>query len=133
MDKQLMLHIYTPTKTAFKDYIISFYFTNDTGDMVILKEYSPTIGTIKRGVVKIRTWDGKDIEYVVDSGIYVVANNVLKVMTSFCIDNNENEKNKIDKIRENTLNILNNKNHNIIEFESEIALFKKIIQLEKEK
>lgn len=132
MENKLMLHIYTPTKTYFKDYIISFYFTNADGDLVILKDFSPTIGSMKQCLAKIKTIDGKEIEYIIDSGLYVVTNNVLKVMTSFCIENNENAKNKILENRKKSVKTLNEKSQDNIEFKTEISLYKKIIELERE-
>lgn len=133
MESKLFLNIITPSGIFFKDHIISTSFTDPNGEIMILKDYAPTIGKINRSIIKIRLINNEEVQYIIDSGLFVVSNNILKIMTSFCIENNDQEKAKINEMREKTIRTLNNKNHNNIEFQAEVALFKHLLKIKKDR
>lgn len=131
MENKLFLNIITPSGIIFKDFIISTTFVDPNGEMMILKDYSPTIGKINRSIIKIKLINNEEVQYIIDSGLFVVNSNILKIMTSFCIENSVEEAKRITKMREQTLKILNGKNHNNVEFTAEIALFKNLLKIKK--
>ncbi|BAC43853.1 hypothetical protein D8X55_00285 [Malacoplasma penetrans] len=130
-NSNLKLNIITPSKVAYSDFVKSVYFSDDEGDIVILNNYEPTIGKLKRSIIQIIDINNQTFEYIVDNGIYSVANCELNFLTSFCIKNTEEDKMQISQMREKTLNVLNSKNLNNFHFQFEVSLFKKISGIRK--
>lgn len=129
MKSNLLLKIITPNGIFFDEPIIFANFFDINGQLTILKDYWPTIGSVEKGPLKIKNIENKEIEFFINSGLYVVTNNVLKIMTSFCIKNTIEEKTAINDMREKSLEILR-KNNNI-EISMEASLFKNLAQMKK--
>lgn len=130
-NSNLKFNIITPSKVAYSDYVKSVYFSDDNGDIVILNNYEPTIGKIKRSIIQIIDFQDKVFEFIIDNGVYSIANCELNFLASFCIENTEEQKKEILELREKTLNVLNSKNLNNFHFQLEVSLFKKIVGIKK--
>lgn len=129
--ENLKFNIITPSKIEFSDYVKSVYFSDDEGDIVILNNYQSTIGKLKRTTIKIVDFQGVKHEYIIDNGVYSIADSELNFFTSFCIENSEEEKQHISDLRQKTLNVLNEKNLSKLEFHCEVLLFKQIAKIRK--
>ena len=124
-NSNLKFNIITPSKVVYSDYVKSVYFCDDKGDIVILNNYEPTIGKIARSLIEIIDINDRVFEYIIDNGIYSVANCELNFLASFCIENTEEQKREILQLKEKTLNVLSNKKLNM-QFNQELLIFKKL-------
>ncbi len=124
-NSNLKFNIITPSKVVYSDFVKSVYFCDDKGDIVILNNYEPTIGKIKRSQIEIIDIEGRVLEYIIDNGIYSVADCELNFLVSFCIENTEEQKNEILEMKEKTLNVLSSKKLNM-QFNKELLIFKKL-------
>lgn len=127
----LFLNLLTPSKTIYQDYILSISFVDHEGKRMILKDYSSTIGVVQSGTIEIKTLNNEIFEYMIDSGCYIVSNNNMKLLTSFCVENNENEIQKIIENRNSNIQILNDSHHHSFEFTSEIPILKNMLNMKK--
>lgn len=128
-----MLQVITPNGIVFKDPIYSISFKDINGDMVILKDYCPTIGKIEKGLIKIKKNNSdKEIIYFINGGLYTVSNNILKIMTAFCVENTDEERKRIDLIQKSAFQLLTKNNHEL-EFSLEVSLLKNLTQIKKNK
>lgn len=123
-NNKLKLIIITPVGSPFDDYIDSILIKTDSGELSLCKNYASTIGIIKGNKIKIKL-NNKNLEYLVSDGIYVISNNLLKIITNYCY---ENTKENLDIINKKN-NVINN---DLIEgSNSEISLVKLIQQLKR--
>lgn len=125
-NENLKFNIITPSKIEYSDYVKTVYFADDQGDIVILNNYQSTIGKVKRSLIKITDFQNNKLEFIVDNGVYSIVDSELNFFTSFCIKNTEEDKQHISELRQKTLNVLNEKNLNKLEFHCEVVLFKQI-------
>ncbi len=126
----LFLNIQTPTIKVYDNYVSSVSFEDVNGRIMILKNYSPTIGKINEGIIKIKDEKDNNIEYLIDKGLYVVSNNNLKILTSYCVENTKEEHEKIIDLRNKNIKLLkNNSLHNSLEIREELLILKDLVKL----
>lgn len=125
----LFLNLITPIKTPYKDFVSSISFEDHGGERMILKDYSPVIGIVKSGLLKIKTLNGEEIVYIVDDGCYIVSNNEIKIIVNHCIKNDEQSIEKAIEKRNKNLNILKKVNIDINSANAELYLIETISKL----
>lgn len=116
--------IITPMGIMFDDYVESILVTTENGKLSLCKNYASTIGIIKKNQINVKI-NNKNIEYLVSDGVYVISNNLLKIITNYCY---ENTKENLDIIKKKTEK---NKNQNNGDSNKEISLVKLIQQLKR--
>lgn len=129
MEKNLKLNVVTPIGIQYDAFVKEVVFTENDGLIGFLKEYAPTMGKIKRGILHVVDANNAINDYIVDDGVFSVSNNLLKIVTNFFIKNSDEEKQKITNIRKESLECLNAKNKSHFTFKVEIALFKNIKEM----
>lgn len=129
MEKELKLNVITPFGIQFDAYVKEVTVTENDGLIGFLKDYAPTMGKVKRGLLHIIDTNNSHHEYIIDDGVFSVSSNLLKIITNFFIKNTEDEKQRIIALRKESLDCLNAKNKSHYTFNIEISLFKNIKEI----
>lgn len=130
MERQLKLSVITPFGIEYDYFVKQVTVTENKGLISFLKDYAPTMGKVKRGILKIVDDKNQQYEYIIDDGVFSISDNLLKIITNFFIENNEKEMERITTLRKESLDCLNAKNRSQYTFQTEIALFKNLKKLQ---
>lgn len=131
MEKELRLNVITPFGIEYDSFIKEVVVSENSGLIGFLKDYAPTMGKVKRGILRITNNKNSTEEYIIDDGVFSVSDNLLKIITNFFIKNSDEEKEKVDALRKESLDCLNSKNKSYYTFNIEISLFKNIKEIKK--
>lgn len=129
MEKELRLNVITPFGIEYDAYIKEVVVSENSGLIGFLRDYAPTMGKVKRGILHIVNSSNSVEEYIIDDGVFSVSSNLLKIITNFFIKNTDEEKQKVATLRKESLDCLNAKNKSHYTFKIEIALFKNIKEI----
>ncbi|MDE5553509.1 MAG: hypothetical protein K2I67_03075, partial [Malacoplasma sp.] len=110
MERELKLNVITPFGSEYDSFVKEVILTENDGLISFLKEYAPTMGKVKRGLLKVVNLDNSVNEYIVDDGVFSISNNLLKIITNFFIVDSKEEKEKVTTLRKESLDCLNSKN-----------------------
>jgi F-type H+-transporting ATPase subunit epsilon len=71
----MKIEIITPDKKIFEGDIKSIRVPGEKGSFQVLKDHAPIISTLEGGTVYIVDLEGKEIQYVISSGVVEVKTN----------------------------------------------------------
>jgi F-type H+-transporting ATPase subunit epsilon len=71
----MKIEIITPDKKIFEGDIKSVRVPGEKGSFQVLKDHAPIISTLEGGTVYIVDLEGKEIQYVINSGVIEVKTN----------------------------------------------------------
>ncbi len=71
----MKIEIITPDKKIYEGDIKSVRVPGEKGSFQVLKDHAPIISTLESGIVYIVDLDGKEIQYVISSGVVEVKTN----------------------------------------------------------
>jgi F-type H+-transporting ATPase subunit epsilon len=71
----MKIEIITPDKKIFEGDIKSVRVPGEKGSFQVLKDHAPIISTLEGGIVYIVDLEGKEIQYVISSGVVEVKMN----------------------------------------------------------
>ena len=76
----MKIEIITPDKKIFEGDIKSVRVPGKKGSFQVLKDHAPIISTLESGTVYIVDQEGKEIQYVINSGVIEVKANKIIVL-----------------------------------------------------
>ncbi len=76
----MLLEIVTPEKKMFSGEVDLIQLPGISGSFEILKNHAPIISTLDRGVIKIKTVEGKEQLFEVDGGVVECKKNIVTVL-----------------------------------------------------
>ena len=76
----MLLEIVTPEKKLFSGEVDLIQLPGISGSFEILKNHAPVISTLDRGVIKIKTTEGKELLFEVDGGVVECKMNIVTVL-----------------------------------------------------
>ncbi len=125
--ENLRLNILTPTGSGFDQDINKIAFRCTDGDIVLFKNYAPTVGTVKFGKIKIIDIENKEHFFLIDDGMYCINNNLLEIVTGFFVPFNQENIDQLQHDKEKDYDMLTHlPNHDYFDVDREIYLIKKI-------
>jgi F-type H+-transporting ATPase subunit epsilon len=71
----MKIEIITPDKKIYEGDIKSVRVPGEKGSFQVLKDHAPIISTLEGGTIYIVDQDGKEIQYVISSGVVEVKTN----------------------------------------------------------
>jgi F-type H+-transporting ATPase subunit epsilon len=71
----MKIEIITPDKKIYEGDIKSVRVPGEKGSFQVLKDHAPIISTLEGGIVYIVDLEGKEIQYVISSGVVEVKTN----------------------------------------------------------
>ena len=71
----MKIEIITPDKKIFEGDIKSVRVPGEKGSFQVLKDHAPIISTLEGGTIYIVDLEGKEIQYVINSGVIEVKTN----------------------------------------------------------
>lgn len=129
-NENLVLKIITPNGCVVEDTILKVSFKSIDGDMVLMRNFAPTIGTINFGKINVTDTNNKVTPYLVDAGVFYISNNNLEIITTFCVEYTHEAIQKLHEEKEREYQILTNMDRNTyLEFTDELFLIKQIKSL----
>ncbi|MEF9985237.1 MAG: hypothetical protein RSA40_02645 [Malacoplasma sp.] len=110
MENNLLLKVITPDGTILNEHVQSVSIKALNGELVILKKHASTIGGIENDVIKVKKLSNEIVEYICGEGLFFVADNVLKIVSSFfALNTKENVQAIIDEF-DNNIELLTSSN-----------------------
>lgn len=107
MSNKLMLNIITPSNVVYNNTIDYVLVNTFKGKMVLNKDYASTMGVINQGTIEIVENNTSRVKKIISDGVFVIADNELKILTDYYFDDNQENQKIIDDLKITTLNHLN--------------------------
>lgn len=76
----MQLEILTPDKALFSGEVVSVILPGSKGQFEILKNHAALVSSLDKGVVVIKTADGKQEQFELKGGVVEVLNNKIVVL-----------------------------------------------------
>lgn len=107
MSNKLMLNIITPSNVVYNSTIDYVLVNTFKGKMVLNKDYASTMGVINQGTIEIVENNTSRVKKIISDGVFVIADNELKILTDYYFDDNQENQKIIDDLKITALNNLN--------------------------
>jgi F-type H+-transporting ATPase subunit epsilon len=74
------LEILTPDKALFNGEVTSVILPGSKGQFEVLKNHAALVSSLDKGVIKVKTIDGRTETFMVEGGVVEVLNNNISVL-----------------------------------------------------
>lgn len=76
----MQLEILTPDKALFNGEVTSVVLPGSKGQFEVLKNHAALVSSLDKGVIKVKTLEGKVETFMIEGGVVEVLNNKISVL-----------------------------------------------------